>query len=358
MGLRGLHPHASNKQAEQVMIYLRPWLLISVICLRMLCKPLLAEETADFWQAFRIGGYSSADLRIPRDETAALTLNEVSLIVTWNRGSRLTFFSELELENPLAYTEKRGLNGKRGYLDLERFYFDYNLNEKANLRLGRFLTPAGRWNQLHAPPLVWTASRPLATTRLFPNGVNGAMVFGSVPMGQVDVDYQVYVEGLKDQHRDDTEIIYREVRGARLAFNHLLDSDSRDAGLNTLGLNVMSYQKDRPGSPTYHLLGLDFLLELNHWEFSGELYARRSTHGRENSHGGYLQSAYALGNEWYWITRLETLHETDTRDADRWVIGATKRVKPNQLLKFEFVGGNDAMHDVPRGFITSFAVMF
>lgn len=340
------------------MTFLRPWLLLSVICLPMLCKPLFAEEAADFWQAFRLGGYSSGDIRIPRDESAALTLNEVSMIVTWDRGTRLTFFGELELENPLDYTGERGLNGKRGNLDLERFYFDYNLNENANLRLGRFLTPVGRWNQLHAPPLVWTASRPLVTTRMFPYGLNGAMLFGSVPLGQVDMDYQVYVEALKDQQRDGPEIIYRDVRGARLAFNNLLGRGSRDAGLNTLGLNFMSYQKDLPGSPTYHLLGLDFLLELNRWEFSGELYARRTANGGEGGHGGYLQSAYALGNEWYWITRLESLHEVDSRDADRWILGATKRVKPNQLLKFEFVGGSDAYHDVPRGFITSFAVMF
>lgn len=340
------------------MTFVRPWMLLSVICLSMLCKPLQADESTDFWQAFHLGGYSSGDLRIPRDKTAALTLNEISMILTWNRGERLSFFGELELENPLAYEAEHGLNGKRGNLDLERFYFDYNLNEQSNLRVGRFLTPVGRWNQLHAPPLVWTASRPLVTTRMFPYGLNGAMVFGSVPFGQVDMDYQVYVEALKDQHPDGIEIIYRDVRGARLAFNNLLGRGSREAGLNTLGLNLMSYQKDLAGSPTYHLLGLDFLLELNHWELTGEMYARRTSNGGEAGHGGYLQSAYAVGNDWYWITRLETLHEVDSRDADRWIVGMTKRVKPNQLLKFEFIGGSEAYHDVPRGFVTSFAVMF
>jgi len=340
------------------MPFLRPWMLLSVICLSGLCKPLQADEAGDFWQAFQLGGYSSGDLRLPRDETAALTLNEVSMIVTWNRGSRLTFFSELELENPLAFEGGHGLNGKGSTIDLERFYFDYSLNGLSNLRLGRFLTPVGRWNQLHAPPLVWTASRPTATRRLFPNGLNGAMLFGSVPLGQVDVDYQVYVEALKDQHQDDTEVIYRDVSGARLAFNNLLGRGSHDAGLNTVGLNLMRYRKDLPGSATYHLLGLDFLLVHQQWEWSGELYTRRTVGGDEDGHGGYVQSAYALGNDWYWITRLETLQERDSRDADRWILGMTKRVKPNQLLKFEFVGGSEAYHDVPRGFVTSFAVMF
>lgn len=331
---------------------------LSVISLCMLCKSVVAEEDDSFWRGFHVGGYTSIDARLPRTEAAQLNLNEVSMIVTWDQGTRVKFFSELELENPLSYDHHDGVHTKQSYVDLERFYFDYNLNEKANVRLGRFLTPAGRWNQLHAPPLVWTASRPLVTSRLFPSSINGAMLFGSLPISHMDMEYQVYAEALKDQHQDGNEIIHREVKGARLAFNNILGLSGNNAGLNTLGLNVMSYQKDIHGSPTYHLYGLDFLLEFNRWEFSGEVYERKTTGGDDGGSGAYLQSAYSLGSEWYWITRLETLHEVDSKNADRWVLGVTKRVKPNQLLKFEFIGGSGEYEDVPRGFVTSFAVMF
>lgn len=331
---------------------------LSVISLCMLCKSAVAEEADAFWNAFHVGGYSSLDVRLPRTETAQLKWNEVSMIVTWDQGGRVKFFSELELEDPLSYDHHQGVNTKQSYVDLERFYFDYNLNEKANVRVGRFLTPAGRWNQLHAPPLVWTASRPLVTSRFFPSSLNGAMLFGSLPIQHMDMEYQVYAEALKDQHRDGDEIIFREVRGARVAFNNILGLSGNNTGLNTLGLNVMSYQKDYSKSPTYHLYGLDFLLELNRWEFSGEVFERRTANGDDGGRGAYLQSAYALGSEWYWITRLESLHEDDSKNADRWVLGMTKRVKRNQLLKFEFIGGSGEYEDVPRGFVTSFAVMF
>lgn len=332
--------------------------MLSVISLSMLCKPVVAEDLDAFWNAFHVGGYTSADIRVPRTQSTQFTLNQISMITTWDQGGRVKFFSELELEDPLSYDHHQGVNTKKSYVDLERFYFDYNLNDKANVRLGRFLTPAGRWNQLHAPPLVWTASRPLVTRRMFPYGINGAMMFGSLPVKQVDLEYQVYAEALKDQHKDGDEIIFRDVMGARVAFNNILGLTGANAGLNTLGLNVMSYQKNYAGSPTYHVFGLDFLLELNRWEFSGEVYERRTTSGNDGGSGGYVQSAYALGQEWYWITRLETLHEVESKDADRWVLGMTKRVKPNQLLKFEFIGGSGEYSDVPRGFVTSFAVMF
>lgn len=317
-----------------------------------------ASDEPSFWQGFHLGGYSSMDLHVPRTETTQLKLNEISLILTWDQNTRFKFFSELELENPLGYTSGRGLNSKGSNLDLERLYLDYNLNETANVRLGRFLTPAGRWNQLHASPLVWTASRPLVTLRMFPYGINGAMLFGNVPVRDVGVEYQVFVEALKDQDRDRGEVMYKDVRGGRVSFSNLLGFSGDNPGLNTLGLNVMSYRKDFAASPSYRLYGLDFLLEFNRWELSGEAYVRNTVHGADAGNGAYLQSAYAIGQEWYWITRLEHLHEVDDRNAARWVVGVTKRVRPNQLLKFEFIGGSGEYEDVPRGFATSFAVMF
>lgn len=322
------------------------------------CQQGFAESAPDFWQGFRLGGYSSTDLQLPRTESARFKLNELSMILTWDQGTRVKFFSELELENPVSYDHKQGLNSKQNYIDLERFYFDINLAAQSNVRLGRFLTPAGRWNQLHAPPLVWTASRPLVTSELFPYALNGAMWFGNVAFSQHSLDYQIYAEGVKDlrHHGDDTE--YKDVYGARFALNHVFDFVGENAGLNTLGLNMASYKLDIPGAPAYRLLGLDFLLELEHWELSGEAYTRNTAQGKDAGSGAYLQSAYLIQHDWYWITRLESLHLPDNENAERWVIGLTKRLKPNQLLKFEFIGGSGEYEDVPRGFVSSFAVMF
>jgi len=332
--------------------------VLSVISLCLLCKSLMAEEDASFWQGFRVGGYSSIDLRIPRTETTQLKWNELSMIVTWDQGTRLKFFSELELENPLSYNRHQGLHSKESYIHFERFYFDYNLNDKTNVRAGRFLTPIGRWNQLHAPPLVWTTSRPLATTELFPYALNGLMVFGNIPFESRSLEYQLYAEGVKSDRKERDETTYRDVNGGRLAINNLFNFTSENAGLNTIGLNVSSFQERFTGSPSYRLIGLDFLLEFDRWEITGEVYSRNTAQGKDAGSGGYLQSAYLLKDEWYLINRLENLHMPDRPNAERWMVGLTKRLKPNQLLKFEMVGGSGEYEDVPRGFATSFAVMF
>lgn len=331
---------------------------VSVLSLLALQSPLVAEEALDFWQGFRLGGYSSVDLRLPRDETTQLRLNEVSLILTWDQNSRLKFFGELEFEDPIRYQRRPGVTDQGGYLDLERLYFDYNLNEQANVRVGRFLTPIGRWNQLHAAPLVWTASRPLVTKQLFSYGTNGAMLFGTVAWGERSLEYQLYGEALKDQHQDKDETIYRDMRGARVTLNNLWSFSGENAGLNAIGFNIANYREDFPGAPNYRLYGLDFLLAFDRWEWLGEAYRRQTPQGKDAGHGAYVQSAYLIANDWYWITRLETLHLPQAADADRWVLGLTKRVKPQQLLKFELTGGSQAYEDVPSGFTASFAVMF
>ncbi|MDO8960788.1 MAG: hypothetical protein Q7V02_01700 [Methylophilus sp.] len=324
------------------------YVIASVTSLLCLCKPTWAEDNSNFLDSFALGGYSSAGVEIPRTGTANAFVNEVSLILTWENDSRFKFFGEFELEEPLKWNSNQGLTTRDAYFDLERFYFDYNLSEKLNLRAGRFLTPAGRWNLIHAAPLVWTSTRPITTRLLFPSSVNGLMLYGSVPYKDYAFEYTFFAEGLKDQIRDDNEIIYKHVNGARFALN---------APIN-IGMTLASLQEDKPLSATYRMLGLDFVTHLGNWELSGEGFYRITNKGNDGGSGAYLQSAYHMGNEWYWLTRVETFNHPNSGSAERWLVGATKRLKPNQLLKFEFVGGSGELPESPRGFISTFAVLF
>lgn len=329
---------------------------LSVALLASVCKIAHADETsnesADESSNFKLGGYTSASIMSPRQGSTEINLNEISLLLSWENDGRLKFFGELELERPLSWNENKHFNTKNNYLDLERLYLDYNLSEKINIRGGRFLTPAGRWNLLHAPPLVWTGTRPLVTSYLFPAAINGAMMHGTIPISMNGADqsfeYTVYAEALKDQDQEDDEIIYKNVAGAHFKLNNHFNP----------GLSIATFSEDRPGSPEYRMIGLDFITHINGWEISGEGFQRFTNSGNDGGSGAYLQSAAPLGNNWYWLTRLETFHKPDVVSGERWVLGLTKRVTPKQLLKMEFIGGSDNFTDTPRGFMGSFAVLF
>ncbi len=332
----------------------------SVALLATLCKAAHADEAAGDASGFKLGGYSSAGIIAPRQGSTQLQLDDVSLMLSWENDGRLKFFSELELERPLAWNEDKHFNTKNFYFDLERLYLDYNLSDKVNVRTGRFLTPAGRWNLLHAAPLVWTATRPLATSYLFPTAVNGLMLHGSVPYETQNqnqaIEYSIFVEALKDQIRDNGEIIYKNVAGAHFTLTNQLN-----LGLN-LGLSLATFTEDKPAGPDYRMVGLDFITHIKGWELSGEGFQRFTSSGSDGGSGAFLQSAAPLGNNWYLLTRLETLQQarqgTAQVSGERWVAGLTKRITPQQILKMEFVGGSADFTDTPRGFVGSFAVLF
>jgi len=326
----------------------------SVALLLLLCKAAYADAPAapapSLLDGFSLGGYSSAGIAVPRSAEATAAINEISLILTWENESRFKFFSEVELEHPLSWDDDNKFHTKQSNIDLERFYLDYNLSDNTNLRGGRFLTPTGRWNQLHASPLVWTSSRPVATSRLFPTAINGIMSFGAIPLNTSALEYSVYIETLKDQDLSSDEINFNNTKGARIAFGQQAN----------IGVNLMSFDEKNSVSARYHLLGLDFLTHYRDIEILGEAFQRWDKHNNRSGYGAYVQTAIPLpiGTNWYGITRIETFQRPDEGHQQRWLVGATWRIKPARLLKLEFTGGSADQPESPRGFLASFAVLF
>ncbi len=316
-----------------------------------LCNPASAaslEQNAGEQDGFKFGGYSSASLIVPNGGNKELSLDEISLITRWEGNSRFRFFSELEIERPLVWREGQDFSRADNKIDVERFYIDYNLSEKINLRGGRFLTPAGRWNLIHAAPLVWTTLRPLATSRLFPTSVNGAMLYGATPVYNRAFEYSLFMEGLQDQESDRDEIAFKDVKGARFNFT----------GKTNWGMSVLEFTEDIPGTPKFRMYGLDFMTKHEGWEFSGEAFKRYTTNNGDGGSGGYLQAVAPLAGKWFAVARLENFKRPLDGSSERWVLGTAWRMKPTQVLKMEVVGGDEDQPGSPKGFLASFAILF
>lgn len=311
-----------------------------------------AEESSNWLSNLNLGIYSSADLTFDRDSQTNAGLNEVSFWLSTNSDSRWQFFSEIEIEDPVSWDNQQKFNNDAATINIERLYLDYNLSEKLNVRVGRFLTPNSRWNLLHAAPLVWTTTRPMATNWLFPIGTNGVMLFGAVPFMDAAFEYSVFSEVLEDQKVTDQELTFKHVYGARFS----LKKDISDIGVSFLSF------REEDLNQNYHMLGLDFITYIKGIELSGEAFQRLRKDSQDGGSGAYLQTAVPLNRvgmpNWYWISRIETLQRPDDGSVNRWLLGATWRIKPRRLLKFEFTGGDEAYPEAPRGFLTSFALFF
>ena len=322
---------------------------VSVAVTLTICKPAsAADEAMENTDGFRLGGYANAGINIHPGGRAEAALDEVSLILSWEGNSRFRFFSELEIDRPVSWQEGDGFSEEDFQLDVERLYADYNLSEKLNLRAGRFLTPAGRWNLIHAAPLVWTSLRPLATSRLFPTSINGAMFYGAAPLGNAAFEYTFFIEALQDQPEHSHEIQFKDTRGARFALS----------GKMNWGLSVLDFSEDIPGNPRFRMFGLDFMAQHKGWEASGDVFQRYYTNGSEGGSGGYLQGVAPLGNQWFAVARLETFQRPTDGSNERWVLGTAWRITPSRVLKMEYAGGDAERPDSPKGFVASFAILF
>jgi hypothetical protein len=79
--------------------------------------------------------------------------------------------------------------------NLERAWGEIRFNQYLNLRVGKFITPAGIWNVDHGSPVILTVKQPYQTTTIpiFPVSQVGAMGLGKVFFGDHDLEYMLYV---------------------------------------------------------------------------------------------------------------------------------------------------------------------
>lgn len=322
-------------------------LLGSLLVTLLACNPAFAEDILAAG-GVDVGGYATARANQNRHGNVAAGIDEISLILKWDNQQRVRAFAEIELENPLQWRQGGQNKATDRQLDLERLYLDYSFSDQLSLRGGRFLTPIGRWNQLHASPLVWTTSRPLATTELFPRAMNGMMASGTKPMGDGALEYSLFVETLKDQRDDLYELKFSHARGARLRYSAAVD----------VGITLMAFDEKALLNREHRLLSLDFFKSYQGWEVSGEAFFRKTNHTQQTSGGAYLQLVAPLGQQWFALGRLERFDALDLKSRERAVVGLAWRYKKNQVFKIEYAGGEALSPQAPNGIITSLAILF
>src|ERR1035437_8453063 len=208
-----------------------------------------------------LGGYATAGYDDLRHSTSRAALDNVSLFVWWQGEGRWKFFSEFDYENVWA-THSFDVQGGNRYLALERMYLDYAVTDTTNIRAGKFLTPIGRWNLIHATPLVWTTSRPLITTQTFPTNVTGLMVNGSLPTIANGVEYSMYFSKGNEVRPNPSLDTFNEVIGAHVTVPLMTDGQ--------IGFSYAAFEQKKTLGENKQLLGAAFAWSHNRYEISAE----------------------------------------------------------------------------------------
>jgi len=307
-----------------------------------------ADDISNSFDGFSFGGYGALNAESHPNGSNDASLQALSLFLGWEGDSRWRFFSETELENPIYWNEGKGITASNSKLNLERFYLDYNLSETLNLRTGRFFSPVGRWNLIHADPLVWTTTRPLATLRLFPQSINGLMMFGSKSIDSQVIEYSVYAEALKNENEARNLGDAEGTKGIHINL----------AGDKSFGISMLEFNEHKPTDTNYRMIGLDFQTKIKGWEISSEAFQRYQNNGNNGGSGGYVQVVAPVAANWFAISRLDSTQIPQESSTRRWLIGTAWKRTPNQILKIEYTGGSKELPLSPKGLIASFSILF
>lgn len=298
-----------------------------------------------------LGGYANTQVDVPRIGPWSFDLTDLSLFLTWDNGSRLRFFSELEVSDVLRAGEHQGLGTQKAHFAFERFYIDGLINDNLTVRLGKFLTPIGQWNLIHAAPLVWTTSRPVVTENLFSTRASGVMLHGSVSVANRQLEYKVYgdVTDSIDPHR--SEDPFENALGAHLRY-FLSDTLQIGAAFSHFALNERLPVR-------YYLSGLDVAWSYRKFELNSEVVYRTSDHVNiANTWQGFAQSVIPVSQHWFVVGRYEFFEQQWDKAGQVGLLGLAYRPLPPVIWKLEYRLGTHNEMLAPDGLSASFAILF
>ncbi|MDE2247850.1 MAG: hypothetical protein KGJ96_04650 [Xanthomonadaceae bacterium] len=316
-------------------------------------------------QALRVGGYADLQFHGLDDQRNALVIEDLSLFLSKDMGARWKMFGEVELGDAVTAT-RRQLTTRYANVDLERFYAEYRVSNGITLRVGKFLTPVGQWNLIHADPLVWSVSRPLTTTAAFARHSTGAMLYGTVNLQNHDLDYWLFADdsqaiGFARSH-DLAYGAYGASSPLRNDFAHALGGQFLYHMIDdrlSVGASAVRYALRDPRQQ-YRLIGIDFAWTGRRVEFSGEALQRKADNPvLPDEVGGFLQAVVPLPRSLYLVGRYER-YRSSIQPGAVYIrnIGLNYRPVRGLFLKLERLDGsrNEALD--PSGWFFSVGAIF
>jgi hypothetical protein len=299
--------------------------------------------------SWHFGGYATASYSDPRSGDPRVAVDNLSLFLWWEGDSRWKFFSEFEYENPLS--NHSGNRFEDDYLSWERAYLEYALTDSITVRGGKFLTPIGHWNLIHATPLVWTTSRPLATTLAFPTNMTGVMVTSTIPSIANGMDISFYGSTGSEIRPNPDLDPFSSAIGAHVTLSL--------GGESQIGFSYADFEQEKSRPERKQLAGVDFLWSRDRVELSGEaVYRSSSIGGSFDERGGFLQLVVPLSARLYAVGRYENFRLSRDDESTRlWVTGLNFRIRPAIVLKAEWVDAHHDTIDAPHGFLTSISIL-
>src|SRR6185369_16595771 len=167
-----------------------------------------------------LGGDLTVTGVVPENGAASIELDDINLLARFEPHPRLSIFSETRLENTFSFTEGHGADLDTADVFIERLYLDWLAGPHLTVRVGKFLTPFGIWNQIRRAPLTWTVERPLVTEHTFPEHTTGVGLMYQATLRGWSIDGTVYAPAQDELPLRESDESGLTLLGGRVAASH------------------------------------------------------------------------------------------------------------------------------------------
>ncbi len=300
---------------------------------------------------FYLGGYGSVQYEYRENNYYEYKVDDIAILGFYRYG-KFKIFGELEAKN--WYIKQKGKEGEFNLkLHTERFYLQYAFNEYLKVRIGRFITPLGFWNQIHINALKWTTSDPVTAEWFYPRFSTGLDIFGFLPIFDETLEYHVFIQktkniddGYNNVKTDDfIGFQFKKYFGANkyIGFNggRFYDTEFKET---SIFVGIFGYLNIK----RFYLMGEGYLAHENeehHADYSGKI----------DKESYYIQSVYRVFSKNYLIVRNEYFKDrSDKGYLNVWTFGWN--YKP--LFNISIKGEVQIFERRNNRFLASFAVLF
>jgi len=312
----------------------------------------------DVWLA----GDVTLATEILEEDDSAFVIDDLSLLGRWDVTSRIGFFGELRLDDLWEVVEGDGSQSGTGDVTVERLYAELLATPHLTLRVGKFYTPYGLWNEIRRAPLTWTVERPSITENVFPQHATGLSLLYQTTWRGWSFDATAYgpaQDELRFRRPDEGDLPERGLLvGGRVAAGRSLGPTFAALGINALGFRPYDHRRWTT------VVGPDLAVAVGGHEITGELTFSVPYHGGRVLQGLYLQDVIPLTPlvhvvpELYGVLRFEQLQPRRGSSAVGGVAGLFWRPVPMVVLRADYLFTSRTVRELEPGFLASLSVLF
>ncbi|MEK8049192.1 hypothetical protein AACH10_02970 [Ideonella sp. DXS22W] len=284
-----------------------------------------------------------------------LSISHLSAMLWWEPSPVWKLLAEVDSQDVVqlpAHESGRDGDNSSPYVALERLYVEHRASDAFSLRVGKFLTPIGRWNQDHPDPLTWTTLRPLISQSAFPTNATGVMAFGSLP-GGLGADWQAFASAGSNWRSGPRTDPFTRAGGVRVVLP--LSPEFQ------LGASAARYKQLDAHDDRRRLVGLDAVWAGRGGELSAEIIERRGPDGApdDQERGWFVQAVVPLAPRLHGVMRIEAYRRAYTSDSTRTaLVGVVWRSGRHWVFKAEWVRATPSNMGLAQGLLASMTALF